>query len=510
MTPATLTVLVVDDDDESLSLVSALVRAKGYRVATAHDGREALQTFEREAPQLVITDQMMPELDGAGFLAAIKKQNPLVPVLVMSVIDSVDRAVELLRSGADDYLIKPVDPPRLYNRLEHHLKQLALQQDVEQLEQVLELAFELGEDFVLGPSVSMRRLLAKIPAMAKTDANIVIYGESGTGKELVARSIHRASKRGTGQLVSVSCASIPDGLWERELFGHVKGAFSDAGGGAPGVIAAAAGGTLFLDEVGEIPLSMQAKLLRFLQEREYRPVGSTETKRADVRVIAATHRDLAKRAKDGLFRQDLFYRLNVLTLTVPPLVERKEDIPQLASGFLRRYAASFDKPVVGFSPIALQKLLSYDFPGNVRELENVVQQALISAQYSVICADDVGVGDTKLQELEPRETAAIETPRIKPPSTGKRAAADDGAPMSKPYNEAKLAVVEQFERNYVTTLLEQHDGNISQAAKSAGLPRKSLARIMSRHQILGGPHGTGGRPGRPPTGGTCAADSEPK
>jgi DNA-binding NtrC family response regulator len=258
------------------------------------------------------------------------------------------------------------------------------------------------------------------------------------------------------------------------------------------VVEAAHEGTLFLDEVGEIPLAIQPKLLRFLQEKEYRPVGSTQIRRANVRIVAATNRDLKQEIAAGRFREDLFYRLNVLQLSLPPLRRRKEDIPHLASFFLRRYIDEFEKPVTGFSPRAIQKLCSYDYPGNVRELENVVQQALVAARHTVVTADDVPVGDPALTDHN--EPAPLEP--AEPPSPPARAGGIE-VDTSLPYNEAKSRLTESFECAYVAAVLAAHDGNVSQAAASAGLPRKSLARIMRRHGINAGPDGQGGRPGRP-------------
>ena len=496
-------VLVVDDDPTSLQLVVSLVRSLGFDVEPAGNGEDALVRFEATQPQLVLSDLMMPGIDGAELLRRIKAANPSIPVMIMSVLDSVGQAVELLKSGADDYLTKPVARDTLERKLSTLVERSLVQRDVEELRGLIRFAFDPGSDFIVGPSPAMLAVVAKIPTMARTDATIVINGESGTGKELVARAIHHASRRARGPLISFSCGSVPDGLWERELFGHVKGAFSDAGEGGPGVVEAADGGTLFLDEVGEIPLAMQAKLLRFLQEKEYRPVGSVKSKQADVRLVSATHRDLQKMVADGTFRQDLFYRLNVIPLRMPSLRDRKEDIPLLASHFLRAYAKAFEKPVVGFSPTALQKLASYDFPGNVRELENAVQQALVATRYTVLCADDIPVGDAALQEPKPAELAAM--------VERKEPLAADGEPhasvsalstveLELPYNDAKELAVKHFERTYVEELLARHGGNVSRAARAAGLPRKSLSRIMARHEISAGPDGEGGRPGRPRVG----------
>lgn len=489
---AGLRILAVDDDPGTLEVVVSMLRTLGYEVATARSGADALHVLESAPPSIVVTDLVMPDVDGAELVRRVKASNPAIPVVVMSVLDSVERAVELLKTGADDYLTKPLSLEVLGAHLESIVNKLATRRNVEELEDLVRYAFNPGKDFVLGPSEAILSVAAKIPAMARTDATVLIVGENGTGKELVARAIHSASRRAERKLTSVSCASIPDGLWERELFGHVKGAFSDAGTGAPGLVKAADGGTLFLDEVGEIPLTVQAKLLRFLQEKEIRPVGAASTTVVDVRVVAATNRDLAAEVTAGRFRPDLYYRLNVIPLRMPSLRERKADIPGLATHFLTRYADRFSRPVVGFSPLALQRICSHDYPGNVRELENVVQQALVAARYTVIAADDIPVGDPTITEERPTALAPAAAERAGPEPSP--APDDEDLP---PFGEAKRSTVQAFERSYVTRLLARHEGNVSRAALAAGLPRKSLSRIMNRYRIRGGPNGTGGRRGRP-------------
>jgi len=480
---AGLRLLVVDDDHDLAALLVEVVRELGLDAVSAGSAAEALELFSSLAPNLVLTDLVMPEASGADLLREVKRLNPTIPVIVMSVVNSVEQAVELLKSGADDYLTKPLDFELLRDRLEIVAREVATTRDLEALQELVDRTFHPREGIVWGTSQAMLRVAAQIPRIARTGASVLVHGESGTGKELIARAIHYASRRAKGPMISVSCASIPDGLWERELFGHVKGAFSDAGGGGPGVVEAAHQGTLFLDEVGEIPAPMQPKLLRFLQEKEYRPVGSTQLKQADVRIVAATNRDLKQEVAQGRFREDLYYRLNVLQLRLPPLRERKEDIPHLASFFLHRYADEFDKPAIGFSARGVQRLSSHDYPGNVRELENVVQQALVAARYSVVTANDIPVGDPAIDDPRPE-------PAAEPVATPAQGALQVSSEL--PYNEAKRQVIEAFERQYASAVLEAHQGNVSRAAAAAGLPRKSLARIMKRHDLDGG-----GRPGRP-------------
>ena len=495
-----LTVLVVDDDPTSCALTGQILETLGYRVISATNGQEGLSQFLELRPDLVISDLMMPIMDGAEMMQKIKADNPAVPVIIMTVVDSADQAVRLIKSGADDYLIKPLSMGVIQPRIQALVDRMNLHQDVEELEGLIAFAFNPSDHFVLGASVAFLKVVAKIPQLARTEVSVLLYGESGTGKELVARAVHHASRRSSGPLITVSCANIPETLWEREFFGHVKGAFSDSGAGSPGLIEAASGGTLFLDEVGEIPLTMQSKLLRFLQEREYRAVGSTRVNKADVRVVSASNRDLEVEVKAGRFRSDLFYRLNVVPLQIPPLRQRKEDIPYLASHFLRRYARSFDKEVVGFSHMALQKLCSHDYPGNVRELENVIQQSIIATRHNLVGAHDVSVGDPALVEslaspLGVTAPAPVQQPAFTPHGRGLLQIPVD---ISLAYNEARQHTISQFEQAYVTRLLGDHDGNVSRAARGAGLPRKSLSRVMARHNIAAGPDGKGGRPGRPP------------
>jgi DNA-binding NtrC family response regulator len=486
--------LVVDDDEALAELIVEVMVELGLDATSANSGERALEVIAERSPSIVLTDLVMPGMDGTGLLRRIKEQNPAIPVMVMSVVSSVDQAVDLLKSGADDYLTKPLDFSVLRDRLQVMAEKTTMAQELEALQQVIDGTAHPGVNLVWGTSQAMLKVAGQVPRVARTNASVLIHGESGTGKELFARAVHNASRRARKPMVSISCASIPDGLWERELFGHVKGAFSDSGAGGPGMVDAADGGTLFLDEVGEIPLNMQPKLLRFLQEREYRPVGSTELKRADVRIVAATNRDLRAEIDAGKFREDLFFRLNVLQLELPCLRDRKEDIPHLASFFLHRYVEEFEKPALGFSPRAIQRLSSYDYPGNVRELENVVQQALVAARHEVVTADDVQVGDPAITEpgVVPAPQAVPTPPCAEALGSGQPQVRSD-----LPYNDAKREVTETFERLYASQVLGAHDGNVSRAAVAAGIPRKSLARIMKRHGIAAGPGGTGGRPGRP-------------
>jgi two-component system response regulator GlrR len=296
--------------------------------------------------------------------------------------------------------------------------------------------------------MAMSKVLEKSHAIAQTDASVVIYGESGTGKELIARQIHNSSRRATGPFVPVNCGALPETLLESELFGYKRGAFTGAHVDSPGLVVEANTGTLFLDEVGDITPNVQVKLLRFLQEKEIRPLGSSKMVRADVRIISATNRDLQADVSEGIFREDLYYRLNIVPVAIPPLRDRKEDIPMLANYFLRRFTKEFEKNVKSFSPLAMQKLVGYHWPGNVRELENKIQQTVVMATRNVVQPGDIDL------------PGGLDS-----------------------FREEKHRVVGRFEYNYITNLLSLHDGNISRAAKAAGMDRKNFWQLMKKHKV---------------------------
>lgn len=378
-------VLVVDDEANARDALAELLGDDGYVTETAADGREALQKIERFEPDVVLTDLKMPHLDGLGLLRAAKAEYPHLAFIVMTAFGSIDTAVEAIRLGAETYLTKPLEMDAVSALVARGLEKSRLSAEAARLrEQVGERLSFRG---ILGDHPSMQRLLKMVGQVARSRANVLISGESGTGKELIASAIHHNSKRKDGPFVRLNCASLAESLLESELFGHEKGSFTGALGRRRGRFEQADGGTLFLDEVSEIAPATQVKLLRFLQEREFERVGGNETIRVDVRVVAATNRDLKQLVENGEFREDLYYRLNVVQIDLPPLRARRSDIPVLAHHFLRKYARENESPVVGFSDAALRALMAYPWPGNVRELENAIERAVVLCEGTTIDVD---------------------------------------------------------------------------------------------------------------------------
>jgi two-component system response regulator HydG len=380
-------ILIVDDDAGALNALAAMLSGEGYETEIAADGRAALARIGEWSPELVLTDLHMPNLDGLGLLAALRESRPDVAVILMTAYGEVQTAVAAIRSGAADYLVKPLEPDQLSVVVENTLERYRLRAEVRRLQDRLNEA--RGFDDLVGESPQMHRVFKTVEQVASSRATVLITGASGTGKELVAASLHRRSPRARGPFIKVNCAALSEGLLESELFGHERGSFTGADRRREGRFEQANGGTLFLDEVGEIPLATQVKLLRVLQEREFERVGGGETIRTDVRLVAATNRDLEALVAKERYRGDLYYRLNVVNLRVPSLLERRSDIPALALHFVRKFATENDKTITGFDDHALQLLMAHDWPGNVRELENAVERAVVMATANVIGAQDL-------------------------------------------------------------------------------------------------------------------------
>ena len=370
MTHDNIDILVVDDDISHCTILQALLRGWGYNVALANSGRQALEQVREQVFDLVLCDVRMAEMDGIATLKEIKALNPAIPVLIMTAYSSVETAVEALKTGALDYLIKPLDFDNLQATLE---KALAHTHSID-AETPAVTASQFG---MVGKSSAMQHLLSEIALVAPSEATVLIHGDSGTGKELVARAIHASSARSEKPLVTLNCAALNESLLESELFGHEKGAFTGAINTHRGRFEIADGGTLFLDEIGDLPLELQPKLLRVLQEREIERLGGSRTIPVNVRVIAATNRDLWQMVEDRQFRSDLFYRLNVFPLELPPLRDRPEDIPLLAKHFTQKMARHMNRSIDAIPTEALRQLMSWDWPGNVRELENVIERAVL-------------------------------------------------------------------------------------------------------------------------------------
>ncbi|WP_114193382.1 two-component system response regulator GlrR [Edaphovirga cremea] len=433
--PANL--LLVDDDPSLLKLLGMRLTSEGFRVTTAESGADALRLLAREQIDLVISDLRMDEMDGMALFAEIQKYQPGMPVIILTAHGSIPDAVAATQQGVFSFLTKPVDRDALYKAID----------------EALELSMPAGDDSwreeIVTRSPLMLRLLEQAKMVAQSDVSVLINGQSGTGKEVLAQAIHAASPRAKKNFIAINCGALPEQLLESELFGHAKGAFTGAVSSREGLFQAAEGGTLFLDEIGDMPLSLQVKLLRVLQERKVRPVGSNRDLDVDVRIISATHRDLPKAMEKGEFREDLFYRLNVVSLKLPALNERAEDIPLLANHLLR-IAALRHKPFVrSFSTDAMRRLMGASWPGNVRQLVNVIEQCVALTTAPVISEALVD------QALE-GENTALPT-----------------------FVEAR----NKFELHYLRKLLQITKGNVTQAARIAGRNRTEFYKLLSRHEL---------------------------
>jgi two-component system response regulator HydG len=453
-------VLVVDDDKGHLATLQTIAGSWGYQVSTAADGSTALALVRTQPFDLILMDVRMTEMDGIEALRQIKAYNPAIPILIMTAYSSVATAVEALKAGAYDYLTKPLDFETLRLTVERAMEHTFLKDENRRLKEKLREEFNWHD--IIGTSAPMKALIDMAAMVAPAEATVLITGESGTGKELIARSIHNNSGRRTAPFVIVNCAALAESLLESELFGHERGAFTGADKRREGRFRQADGGTLFLDEIGETSPGMQAKLLRFLQEREFQRVGGDETLSVDVRIVAATNRDLEKEVRQGKFREDLFYRLNVVTVEMPPLRARHEDIPLLAHHFLQHFAAQNRKTIKGFTPQAMDLLLKHDWPGNVRELENAVERAVI-----LLAGDYVSVRELPLRVAQLADQE--EDKRGESHAAGSAAA---GA--------QSLAEVEQ---DVILATLAETGGNKSETARRLGINRKTLHLKLKRYGL---------------------------
>jgi DNA-binding NtrC family response regulator len=451
-------ILVVDDERAIRLAIGDLLRADGHGVREAGSGDEALAALEGAPADLVLADLRMPGMDGLKLLEAVRARHPDTLVVLVTAQGDERTAVQALKLGAYDYLPKPFDNEEIRATVRHAHEVLSLREENRRLRR------ELASEFrgMVGDSPAMREVAETIRRAAPTDATVLVTGESGTGKELAARAIHAESRRSDRAFVALNSSALPADLIESELFGHVKGAFTGADRDRTGVFEAAHGGTLFLDEVGDLSPSAQAKLLRVVEENRVTPVGTTTSRPVDVRLIAATNRPLEEMVGDGDFRQDLLYRLQVVTLRLPPLRERRADIPALAVHFIAELAARHDRPVRSLSTAARRALLAYDWPGNVRELRNVLERAVVLAD-----GDEMD-----LSALPARVTGGAAAP-------GPVDAAIEGLP----WTEARERAVEGFERSFLAAALERHGGNVSATARSLGLHRQSLQKILRRLDI---------------------------
>jgi len=447
MTTSKPNILIVDDDKDILKLISMRLNAAGYATSTASNGAEALSAIELQHPDLVISDLRMPAMDGMALLDAIQQSQPTLPVILLTAHGSIPDAVRATQRGVFSFLTKPFDSQELLQQVASALRLNGMQQDNDDGEH--ENAWRAN---ILTRSPVMENLLRQAKMVADTDASVFIQGESGSGKELLARAIHNRSQRNTKPFIAINCGAIPENLLESELFGHSKGAFTGAINNHIGLFQSAEGGTLFLDEIGDMPLNLQVKVLRALQERAIRPVGSTASINIDVRLISATHRNLAVEMREGRFREDLFYRINVVSLEIPSLANRREDISLMANHFLHVFNQKYKKSLRGFAPEALEILITAPWPGNVRQLQNIVEQTVVLATTHIITANLV---QKALQDAE-NSIIPFETARRK------------------------------FEQNYLVALLKATQGNVTQAAKLAQRNRTEFYRLLERHHIQAG------------------------
>ncbi|CAH5062324.1 two-component system response regulator GlrR [Klebsiella oxytoca] len=429
--------LLVDDDPGLLKLLGMRLVSEGYSVVIAESGPEALRTLSRDKVDLVVSDLRMDEMDGLQLFSEIQKVQPGMPVIILTAHGSIPDAVAATQQGVFSFLTKPVDKDALYKAIDDALEQSAPTTD------------ERWRQAIVTRSPLMERLLEQAGMVAQSDVSVLINGQSGTGKEIVAQAIHNASPRRDKPFVAINCGALPEQLLESELFGHARGAFTGAVSNREGLFQAAEGGTLFLDEIGDMPVALQVKLLRVLQERKVRPLGSNRDIDIDVRIISATHRDLPKAMARGEFREDLFYRLNVVSLKIPPLAERTEDIPLLANHLLRQSADRHKPFVRAFSTDAMKRLMAAKWPGNVRQLVNVIEQCVALTSSPVI-------SDALVEQALEGENTALPT-----------------------FVEAR----NQFELNYLRKLLQITKGNVTHAARMAGRNRTEFYKLLSRHEL---------------------------
>ena len=429
--------LLVDDDPGLLKLLGMRLVSEGYSVLTAESGPEALRMLGRDKVDLVVSDLRMDEMDGLQLFSEIQKVQPGMPVIILTAHGSIPDAVAATQQGVFSFLTKPVDKDALYKAIDDALEQSAPTTD------------ERWRQAIVTRSPLMERLLEQAGMVAQSDVSVLINGQSGTGKEIIAQAIHNASPRRDKPFVAINCGALPEQLLESELFGHARGAFTGAVSNREGLFQAAEGGTLFLDEIGDMPVALQVKLLRVLQERKVRPLGSNRDIDIDVRIISATHRDLPKAMARGEFREDLFYRLNVVNLKIPPLAERTEDIPLLANHLLRQSAERHKPFVRAFSTDAMKRLMTASWPGNVRQLVNVIEQCVALTSSPVI-------SDALVEQALEGENTALPT-----------------------FVEAR----NQFELNYLRKLLQITKGNVTHAARMAGRNRTEFYKLLSRHEL---------------------------
>jgi len=456
-------ILIVDDEESIRTALSDLLKQNGYDVSAAEDGYKAVEKVKDGEWDLAIVDLKMPGLDGIEVLRQINAINPNIVVIIITAYGTVESAVMAMKAGAVDYIMKPFSSDELLIRVEKALEKTRLVSENIRLRQELAEKYEFCK--IVSKNKGMQDIFRLIEKVAPTDSTILIRGQSGTGKELIARAIHYNSLRRDKRFIAVDCGALPETLLESELFGHVKGSFTGAIVTKRGLLEVADGGTFFLDEVGDLSMGIQSKLLRVLQEKEFRQVGGIKNIRVDVRLIAATNQDLEKMIQDGKFREDLFYRLNIVPIHLPPLKERKDDIPLLVHHFLETYKQKRNKNIRGISPDTMDLFMEYDWPGNVRELENIIERLVIMSDHDIIQAEHLPIH-----------------------IAGKRVCFSITAPLTnKELKELKKQIrakaIENIEKAFLIEALKRCDWNVSKAARDVGMKRQNFQTLMRKYKI---------------------------
>ena len=440
-------ILIVDDDKNMLEVLRFRLEAEEYKVTSTNMVKDALTMAKDELFDLALVDLKIDRNDGIELMQKLHRLSPEMPVIILTAYGTIETAVDAMKHGAYSYLTKPFDRRELCLQIKNGLEKSSLSREIRRLRALVGERYEFEN--IIGKSKKMQEVMEQISRTAEIDSNVCIYGESGTGKELIAKSLHLLSSRKEKLFVAINCAAIPEGLLEAELFGYERGAFTGAVRNKKGFFAQADGGTIFLDEISEMSESMQAKLLRVLQEKEFHPLGAEKSIKVDVKIIAATNKNLEDEVKSSNFREDLFYRIHVIPIYIPPLRERKEDIPLLVDHFMKKFAGNMKKEIKGISTPALQKLLSYEWPGNVRELENSIEYAVAMTTGDIIGEDLI------------LQTKTVEQGEL------------------KPLKEAK----NEFERKYISNLISLTRGNVSKASRLAGKYRSDFYDLLKKHNL---------------------------
>jgi two-component system, NtrC family, response regulator GlrR len=439
-------ILVVDDDSSLLDLIRLRLEAHGFNVAAAANENQAKETAVRQLFDVAVIDLQLVNQDGISLMEEMHLIHPDIPVIILTAHGSIESAVDAMKRGAFTYLTKPFDSRELILQIERALEKSKLTGEINRLRELLGEKYDFAN--IVAKSEAMRNILDQVTRIAVTDSTVAIYGASGTGKELIAKALHIASLRKDFPFLAINCAAIPETLLESELFGYEKGAFTGADRKSKGLFTRADKGTLFLDEIGEMPFAIQAKLLRVLQERIFFPLGSDQPVSVDVRIIVATNKNLKEEVRAGTFREDLFYRIHVIPLELPPLKDRKEDIPPLVEHFIRKYGDRMGRKIKSVTPAAMQKLMLYDWPGNVRELENIIE-------YAIVMTNSDTLTDDLILQTNPAQDTFLN------------------------FQEARI----RFEKNYLLKLLKATGGNVSKAAEFAGKYRADIYTLLKKHHI---------------------------